>query len=99
LLYTRRFSKEKVWARRTFWHCDVLRGLDYLRNAGSKSDGAVSEAIETVIERRHQNGRWPRNLVHREHVPLKMETEIGRASRWNTPRALRVLRWYNGPTW
>jgi len=83
----------------TFWHYDVLRGLDYLQNAGIKSDGAVSEAIETVIERRHQNGRWPLNLLHREHVPLKMETEIGRASRWNTLRALRVLRWYNGSTW
>jgi len=26
-----------------------------------------------------------------------METEIGSASRWNTLRALRVLRWYAKP--
>ncbi len=79
----------------TFWHYDVLRGLDYLRNAGVKPDSRVREAIETVLERRHQNGRWPLNLLHREHIPVEMETGIGSASRWNTLRALRVLRWYN----
>jgi hypothetical protein len=58
---------DKRWLRfsfPTFWHYDVLRGLDYLRNAGSKPDSRVREAIETVIERRHQNGRWPMNLLH-----------------------------------
>ena len=82
----------------TFWHYDVLRGLDYLRNAGVKPDSRVREAIDIVIERRHQNGRWPLNLLHREHIPLEMETAVGSASRWNTLRALRVLRWYNGST-
>lgn len=79
----------------TFWHYDVLRGLDYLRNAGIKPDRRVREAVEIVIKRRHQNGRWPLNLLHRERIPLEMETEVGRASRWNTLRALRVLRWYD----
>lgn len=83
----------------TFWHYDVLRGLDYLRNAGIQPDSRVNEAIQIVIERRHQNGRWPLNLLHAEHIPLEMETEIGSASRWNTLRALRVLRWYNQSTW
>jgi hypothetical protein len=46
----------------TFWHYDVLRGLDYLRNARVKPDRRVREAIETSIKRRHQNGRWPLNL-------------------------------------
>ena len=79
----------------TFWHYDVLRGLDYLRNAAVKPDSRVSEAIEVVIKRRHQNGRWPLNLVHRERIPMEMETAVGSASRWNTLRALRVLRWHN----
>src|SRR5262249_47792569 len=89
---------DKRWLRfsySTFWHYDVLRGLDYLRNAGIKPDTCVKEAIEIVIERRHQNGRWPLNLLHREHIPLEMETSVGGASRWNTLRALRVLRWYS----
>jgi hypothetical protein len=82
----------------TFWQYDVLRGLDYLRNAGIKPDRRVREAIKIVIERRHQNGRWPLNLLHREQIPLEMETAVGSASRWNTLRALRVLRWYNNST-
>jgi len=89
---------DKRWLRfsfPTFWHYDVLRGLDYLRNAGIKPDSRVHDAIEIVIKRRHQNGRWPLNLLHPEHIPLTMETELGRASRWNTLRALRVLRWYD----
>jgi hypothetical protein len=88
---------DKRWLRFSFppfWHYDALRGLDYLRNAGIKPDSRVRDAIETVIARRHQNGRWPLNLLHPEHIPLEMETGVGRASRWNTLRALRVLRWY-----
>jgi hypothetical protein len=92
---------DKRWLRfsyPTFWHYDVLRGLDYLRDAGVKPDSRVDEAIEVVIERGHQNGRWPLNLLHPERIPLEMETEVARASRWNTLRALRVLRWYNNST-
>jgi hypothetical protein len=88
---------DKRWLRfsfPTFWHYDVLRGLDYLRNAGINADSRVREAIEVVAERRHQNGRWPLNLLHPEFIPLEMETGVGSASRWNTLRALRVLRWY-----
>ena len=92
---------DKRWLRfsfPTFWHYDVLRGLDYLRNTGIEPDRRVSEAIEIVIERRHQNGRWPLNRIHPEHVPVEMETRIGSASHWNTLRALRVLRWYSNST-
>ena len=88
---------DKRWLRfsfPTFWHYDVLRGLDYLRNAGIEPDGRIREAVEIVAGRRHQNGRWPLNLLHPEFVPLEMETGVGSASRWNTLRALRVLRWY-----
>jgi hypothetical protein len=93
---------DKRWLRfsfPTFWHYDVLRGLDYLRNAGIKPDSRVSDAIKIVMERRHQNGRWPLNLLHYEHIPLEMETGVGSASRWNTLRALRVLRWYDNSMW
>ena len=92
---------DKRWLRfsfPTFWHYDVLRGLDYLRNAGIQPDSRVSDVIQIVIERRHQNGRWPLNLVHAQYIPLEMETDVGRASRWNTLRALRVLRWYDNST-
>ena len=92
---------DKRWLRfsfPTFWHYDVLRGLDYLRSAGIKPDRRVREAIEIVIQRRHQNGRWPLNILHPEPIPLEMETGVGRASHWNTLRALRVLRWCGATT-
>jgi hypothetical protein len=88
---------DKRWLRfsfPTFWHYDVLRGLDYLRSAGIQPDKRVREAVEIVMKRRHQNGRWPLNLLHPEYIPLEMETAVGSASRWNALRALRVLHWY-----
>ncbi len=56
----------------------------------------LREAVEVVMAQRHQNGRWPLNRLHPERIPLEMETDVGLASRWNTLRALRVLRWYGG---
>src|SRR4029077_17551643 len=58
---------DKRWLRfsfPTFWHYDVLRGLHYLRNAGTKPASRVGDAIKIVMERRHQNGRWLLNLLH-----------------------------------
>ena len=52
-----------------------------------------------MIKRRHQNGRWPLNLLHAERIPVEMETAVSKASRWNTLRALRVSRWYNNAMW
>lgn len=78
----------------TWWHYDVLRGLDYLRSAGVKPDERVTEAVDVVRQRAHQNGRWPLNVVHDSRLPLVMEPGKGKASRWNTLRALRVLEWY-----
>ncbi|MEP6547842.1 MAG: hypothetical protein ABJD53_10290 [Gammaproteobacteria bacterium] len=85
------------WMRFAFptrCYYDVLRGLDYLRRAGVKPDGRTAEAIEIVNKRRHQNGRWPLNRSHDHLIPFEMEPGVGRASHWNTLRALRVLKWY-----
>jgi hypothetical protein len=93
---------DKRWLRfsfPTFWRYDVLRGLDYLREAGIEPDSRVRDAVEIVVKRRHQNGRWPLNLLHPERIPSEMETDVGRASRWNTLRSLRVLLWYNNSAW
>ena len=85
------------WTRFAFptvWRYDVLRGLDYLRSAGAKPDERMAEAIELVEKRRHQNGRWPLGSLHPDRISLDMEAGVGKASRWNTLRALRVLDWY-----
>jgi hypothetical protein len=88
---------DKSWLRFSFppsWHFDLLRGLDYFRSVGLRGDERVEEALDVVELRRHRNGRWPMNLLHEDRLPFDMEVDIGSASRWNTLRALRVLKWF-----
>ena len=78
----------------TWWHYDVLRALDYLRSAGVTPDERVSEAIELVASKRDGDGRWPLDTLYPGVMPAEWDESEGQASRWNTLRALRVLRWY-----
>jgi len=78
------------------WHYDVLRALDHLRSAGMAPDERVTEAIEIVKSRRDGNGRWPLENVHPDELFFDMGEREGEPSRWNTLRALRVLRWHEG---
>jgi len=77
----------------TWWHYDVLRGLDYLRDAGVKPDDRVAEAIGVVEGDRDRDGRWPLQNVHEGNAHFEMEDGDGKPSRWNTLRALRVGQW------
>ena len=77
------------------WHYTVLRGLDYLRLTRAISDERLADSIEVLRERRKPNGRWP--LQKRIPGTLLVEMEKpGRDSRWNTLRALRILRRRDG---
>lgn len=78
----------------TWWHYDVLRGLEYLRRAGVAVDERVAEAIDLVASKRDDDGRWPLEVVHPGKIAVETDEGQGRPSRWNTLRALRVLRWY-----
>jgi hypothetical protein len=75
------------------WHYDVLRGLDYLRSAGVDLDDRAEEAIDLVRMHRGEDGRWPLQIHHALPFDFDMGEDVGRPSRWNTLRALRVLRW------
>jgi hypothetical protein len=73
------------------WHYTFLRGLDYLRLTRAISDERLAGAIALLHETRKPNGRWP--LQKRIPGTLLVEMEKpGQESRWNTLRALRVLR-------
>ena len=81
--------------RTTFWyHYDILRALDYLRDAGVEPDERVAEAIGVVEGNRDPLGRWPLPNVYAGEAHLQMEDGEGTPSRWNTLRALRVLDWF-----
>jgi hypothetical protein len=77
-----------------WWHYDVLRGLDYFRRAGVAPDERMSEAIDLVASKRDDIGRWLLEIRHPGRMPVDMDEGEGRPSRWNTLRALRVLRWH-----
>jgi hypothetical protein len=75
------------------WHYDVLRGLDYFARAGAARDPRLQDAITLLQEKRRGDGRWPVQQKYSGKVFFEME-KIGGPSRWNTLRALRVLRWW-----
>ena len=78
----------------TWWHYDVLRGLEYLRRAGVAPDERVTEAIELVASKRASDGRWSLETRHPGVIPVETDEGEDRPSRWNTLRALHVLDWY-----
>lgn len=79
----------------TWWHYDVLRGLEYLRRAGVVPDERVTEAIELLMAKRDRDGRWPLEVQHLGKMPIEIDEGVAWPSRWNTLRALRVLDWYS----
>src|SRR6266498_3762527 len=79
----------------TWWHYDVLRGLDYLRKANVAPDERLTEAIELVQSKRDSEGRWLLENQHSGTMAINMGEDEGKPSRWNTLRALRVLKWYS----
>jgi hypothetical protein len=78
----------------SWWHYDVLRGLDHFRRAGRAPDERAAEAVELVASKRDRDGRWPLDIMYPGRIPVELDESAGRPSRWNTLRAMRVLRWY-----
>ena len=78
----------------TRWHYDALRGLEYFRAVGGPPDDRVSEAIDVVRSKRQPDGSWLLENTHPGEVHFPLEDGDGQPSRWNTLRAMRVLRWY-----
>src|SRR5262249_2028895 len=86
-----------VWTRfafPTWWHYDVLRGLEYRACAGVAPDTRVAEAIDLVASKPDDHGRWPLETQYPGTMPVETDAGVGQPSRWNTLRALRVLDWY-----
>jgi hypothetical protein len=79
----------------TWWHYDVLRGLEYLRRAEVTPDERAAEAIDLVESKRQGDGRWLLEVRYPGQMPVEIDEGEGRPSRWITLRALRVLDWYS----
>jgi len=76
------------------WHHDVLRTLDYFRASDAQYDERLEDPIALVLKKRLNDGRWNLQNRHPGKTFFEME-QVGRASRWNTLRALRVLDWWD----
>ena len=96
----RRHSSGQVidpdWTQFSFptgYHYDVLRGLDYLRSANVTPDARIAEAIDLVASKHDADGQWALENVHPDELDAEPGVAEGEPSRWNSLRALRVLRW------
>jgi len=76
------------------WHHDVLRALDHFQASGAPYDERLDDPIALVLKRRTAAGRWLLQNRHPGAAFFELET-VGQPSRWNTLRALRVLRWHD----
>jgi hypothetical protein len=76
------------------YHYDVLRALDYFRDAQLQPDARVDDAVRFIRNGRQPDGRWLLDRAHAEMLPVELGETVGQPSRWNTLRAMRVLRWY-----
>ena len=70
----------------------MLRALDYFRQSGAGRDPRMAEATEVVTSKRQPDGRWLLDRIHPGRVHFDLEDGVGKPSRWNTLRALRVLK-------
>ncbi len=75
------------------WHYDVLRGLVYFAQVQAPRDPRLQTAIDLLLSHRRAGGGWPVQQKYAGRVYFDME-KTGGLSRWNTLRALRVLRWW-----
>ena len=76
------------------WHFDVLRGLEHFRQSSAPRHERLHEAVEVIQGARRKDGRWPTYSPYPGRQWFQLEPPG--ASRWNTCRALSVLRWWDG---
>lgn len=76
------------------YHYDVLRALDYFRAAGIEPEARFADAIGVLCSKQQADGRWLLDAKYDEALDVQLDEPLNKPSRWNTLRALRVLRWY-----
>jgi hypothetical protein len=75
------------------WHYDILRALDYFQAVDAPRDPRLSDAIDIVRAGQSKDCRWRLQNLYRGKTYFELE-RLGAPSRWNTLRAMRVLRWW-----
>jgi len=80
----------------TRWYYDVLKAMDYFRLSRTRFDQRMTDTIELIVAKKTGDNRWKQSAAHPGEVHFVME-KPGQPGRWNTLRALRVLKHYKIP--
>jgi len=56
----------------------------------------MNEAVRNVESRRRADNRWLLDRAYDEALGVPVGERVAEPSRWNTLRAMRVMRWYEG---
>lgn len=75
------------------WRYDIMRALDYFQDINAPHDPRFCDAI-TLLKKKEKNGKWPLQQKYSGLIYFDME-KVGKPSRMNTLRALRILKWWN----
>jgi hypothetical protein len=75
------------------WRYDILRALDYFQYSKTTWDERMNAAIQVLLKKRNKDLTWNLQAKHPGQVHFDME-KAGKPSRWNTLRALRILKYF-----
>ena len=92
--YPRKKKVSGHWFRFAFprtYNADILEVLDALALAGYGRERRLSPAIELMLSKQDQEGRWKMEFSCNDKMLAPIE-EKGKPSKWLTLRALRVLK-------
>jgi len=73
------------------WYYDILKALDCFQLANMAYDKRMNDAMEALLNKRTKEGLWRLAAKHPGKTHFEME-QAGEPSRWNTLRAMRVLK-------
>ncbi|MFW5657556.1 MAG: hypothetical protein ACOC0C_08050 [Bacteroidota bacterium] len=75
------------------WYYDILRALDYFQYARFPYDERIQDAIDLLLKKQRKDYLWNVQAHYPGERFFDME-QAGQASRWNTLRAMRVMKLY-----
>ena len=74
-----------------FWASDALQNLEVLTRLGHGDDPRLSAAMDLVLGKQDQEGRWRMEYSYNGKTLVDIE-EKGKPSKWVTLRVLRLLK-------
>jgi len=79
-----------------FWGYNILRGLDVLTKLGYVNDERLTDATETLLQKRQKDGTWNLENTPNGRMHANIEQK-GKPSKWITLIALRALKRLSKP--